>query len=263
MNDSIEVVEVTPDNVEKYGFCTFYNNPRKEQFQNKLKWFSSCYRQGLKYKAVYSQTHKETIGIIEYVPGEYSWRAVDAKNYMVIHCLIVKKKYSGRGYGSLLINECFKDAQARNMDGVVALATKKPWCANNKIYLKNGFIIACKDTFGFELLVKQIKDAAMPSFGNLEEKARRYGNGVYMLYSDQCPYMSGGHSFYFKKGVLESEYGIDAHVIELQDCKEAQMNPCVWGAYGIIANGKVISYVTGGNSYIKSLERLKIIHRPK
>ena len=259
MDSHCEIVDVTPDNVEKYGFCTLYTNPQKEQFQNKLKWFTSCHKQGLKYRAIYSPEDEATMGTIEYVPGEYSWRAVDARNYMVIHCLIVRKKFSGRGYGSLLIDESIKDAQRLGMDGVVALATRKTWCADDAVYLKNGFAIADQTMFGFKLLVKQLRETDMPSFGNLEEKGRKYQSGVYMLYSDQCPYMSGGKAFYYKQDTLKSVYGIEATVIELKDCREAQMNPCVWGTYGMIANGRVISYVTGGNSYIKSLKKLRII----
>lgn len=259
MDDEIKIVEVTPDNVEKYGFCTFYKNPQNERYQKKLKWFVNCYEQGLKYKVICSIKDEVPMGMIEYIPGEYSWRAVDADSYMVIHCILVQKRYAGKGYGSLLLDECVKDAQKLEMDGVVALATKKPWCANDTIFLKNGFIVIAQTMFGFKLLVKQLKDAELPSFGDLEEKSRKYGSGVYMLYSDQCPLMAGGQSFFYKKDTLKSVYGIEATVIELKDCKEAQMNPCVWGTYGMIANGKVISYVTGGNSYIKSLEKLNII----
>ena len=139
MDSQIEIIEVTPANVEKYGFCTFYKNPQNEQYMRKLKWFTNTYKQGLKYKVIYSVKDEVTMGIIEYVPGEYSWRAVDAKNHMVIHCILVPKKHSGRGYGSLLVNECIKDARDSGLDGVVALATSKSWCANEEIYKKNGF----------------------------------------------------------------------------------------------------------------------------
>jgi hypothetical protein len=89
MDGRVEIIEVTPDNVEKYGFCTFYKNPRTEGFQNKLKWFTTCYRQGLKYKAIYSSKDEATMGMIEYVPGEYNWRSIDAKNHMVIHLVLL------------------------------------------------------------------------------------------------------------------------------------------------------------------------------
>ena len=80
-------------------------------------------------------------GFIEYIPGEFAWRAVDAKGYMFIHCLWVVGKSKGKGFGEILLNECIEDAKKQKMNGVAVLVSDDNWMANKKIFLKNGFEI--------------------------------------------------------------------------------------------------------------------------
>ncbi len=65
---------------------------------------------------------------------------------------------------------------------------------------------------------------------------------------------------YGRKAWLESAYGIPVEVVELKDAQAAQANPCAWGTYGVVCNGKVINYVPGGNAaLIKGLKKPKLI----
>ncbi len=231
----------------------------QEGHRRKQEWCEQNYPLGLKSKQLRFKETGEWIGAIEYMPGEYAWRAVDAKNYMVIHCIAVAKKHKGQGYGSLLIEECTQDARRQKMDGVVALATKKTWCADSRIYLKNGFGIVDSAPLSLELLVKQLGDAELPSFADWKQRLGKYQSGVFMFYSKQCPFMrvETGRA---RQAWLKSEYGIEAKIVELNDYQDAQANPCVWGTYGIICNGHVINYVPGGGSLLmKNLKKLKVI----
>jgi len=62
------------------------------------------------------------VGAIGYIPCDYTWRAVIAGEYMVIHCIyIMARKYKGKGYGEQMLEECLRDAQKENMHGVVLI----------------------------------------------------------------------------------------------------------------------------------------------
>lgn len=248
MNAEIEIVDEP-----------FVCGANKEGHRRKREWLEQNYPLGLKCNVLRFKQTGEWIGMIEYMPGEFAWRAVDAKNYMVIHCIMVVKKHSGQGYGSLLIQECIQDAKKQAMDGVVVLATEKTWCADSRIYVKNGFEVVDSAPPAFKLHVNRFGDAEFPSLGNWKQRLEEHKAGVFMFYSKQCPFMRGD-SLRARQEWLKSEYGIEAKVFEIADYKAAQANPCVWGTYGMVCNGVVINYVPGGNSlFMKSLKRLKII----
>ena len=77
-----------------------------------------------------------TQGLIEYIPGEYCWRPVDAKGYMFIHCIFsgFKRVYKGKGYGSLLIDECINDAKKQGMLGVAVVTREGGFMADERIF---------------------------------------------------------------------------------------------------------------------------------
>lgn len=225
----------------------------------KRAWFEQNVPLGLRSKKLKVKATGEWIGAIEYMPGEFTWRAIDAKNYMVIHCINVIKKHAGQGYGSYLIQACIQDAKAHRMDGVAALTTRKSWCADSRIYLKNGFEIVDRAPPAFELLANRFRDAPLPSFSDWKECLEAYQLGVFMFYSSQCPFMREEHG-HTRRAWLRSEYGLEGKVITIDNYQAAQANPCVWGTYGIVCNGEVVSHVPGGDGFLrKQLRRLKQI----
>ena len=172
----------------------------------------------------------------------YTWRAVEASGYMVIHCIfIIPRKYKEKGYGSLLLEECLEDAKKENMHGVVVVTRKGTWMAGKELFVKNGFNVVDKAPPDFELVVKKFnKNASSPKFkGDWEKRLSEYNSGIMIFCSDQCPYSA--------KAVKEiSEiagkiYGIKPNIIELKKCREAQNSPCAFGTFCIVYNGKVIA----------------------
>ena len=79
--------------------------------------------------------------MIEYLPGKYAHRPVDADGYMVIQCIFTgfKKEYKGKGYGSLLISECITDSQKENQVGVAVVTRKGSFMAKSDIFFEDGF----------------------------------------------------------------------------------------------------------------------------
>ncbi|WP_048718231.1 hypothetical protein [Bacillus sp. T2.9-1] len=95
------------------------------------------FKEGLKVKIM--QENGRQRGFIEYIPGKFTWRAIDAMEYMVIHCFWIVGQSKGKGFGSILLEECMKDAQALNLDGVVLVTSKKSWLPDKIFFERKGF----------------------------------------------------------------------------------------------------------------------------
>lgn len=106
------------ENVCKFGLCG-YKDPKKGGFPEKYEWLKKRFQEGLTIKTVYSQKDGMQ-GMIEYIPGRYCWRPVEATDYMFIHCIFVgfKKIYKNNGFGSSLIAECENDAKKLKLKGL-------------------------------------------------------------------------------------------------------------------------------------------------
>jgi len=108
--EGIEIIDTNADNILEYGVCG-YKNIKRAGYLEKIEWLKNRFQEGLKIKTLYSDKDGNQ-GMIEYIPGEYCWRPVEASRYMFIHCIFAGFKHTdkGKGYGSLLVVECLKDA---------------------------------------------------------------------------------------------------------------------------------------------------------
>ncbi len=253
MNDSTEVRIVTVDstNVEEEGFFCYKSKPKSEGYQKKLAWLHERFAEGFTLKILYEG--KRSVGYIEYMPGEQTWRVVEAPNYLVIHCLWVVGSGKKKGYGTRLLEECLEDARRRGRDGVVMVSSKGNWLAKDKIFLKNGFEVVDSAPPSFSLLVKKIQAAPNPAFPqDWEQRLERYASGVTILYADQCPYMPDA----VQKAVDEfAARGIEAQVVKLESSAEVRAkSPTAYGVFGIVCNGRLLSYHYLGKKELRRLD---------
>jgi GNAT superfamily N-acetyltransferase len=238
--DEIEIIDTNSDNICDYGFCGI-KNAKQEGYKRKTDWLRQRFSEGLRFKVLHS-AKEGSVGMIEYIPGRYAWRAAEAKGYMVIHCLfILYKKYQGKGYGSLLIEECIKEAKKEKMNGVAVVTRNGPWMAKKGLFLKNGFELVDEAPPDFELLVNKIKKSAhSPKFsGDWKERLSPYSKGLTIIRSDQCPYLEK-----WVKEISETaqeRYGLKSKIIELKNCKDAQNAPSAYGTFSIVYNGKLLA----------------------
>jgi len=237
--DRIEIIDTNENDISDYGFCG-YKNIKQEGYRRKIDWLKQRYSEGMKFKVLYS-TSEGAVGFIEYIPGEYNWRAIEADGYMVIHCIaIMYRKYKGKGYGMLLVQECLKDAKEENMRGVAVITRKGTWMPGKELFLENGFEVADKAPPDFELLVKRFTSAPSPGFtGDWEGKLSQYSSGLIIIRSDQCPYVAKS-----VKEITETarnEYGIEPQIIELENCREARNTPSVFGVFSMVYNGRLLA----------------------
>jgi GNAT superfamily N-acetyltransferase len=251
--ERIAVIDTNANNILEYGVCG-YKNIKREGYPEKIEWLKARFPEGMKIKTLYSD-EDGTQGMIEYIPGEYCWRPVEASGYMFIHCIFVgfKRAYKGKGYGSLLVDECLKDARKENMQGVAVVTRKGSFMAGKELFVKKGFEVVDKASPDFELLVRKLNKKA-PSLkfkGDWEKRLSQYGQGLTIIRADQCPY-----SVKNVREISETAdkvYGIKPNVIELRNCQEAQNSPCPFGTFCIVYNGKVVAEAPISNTRFKNI----------
>ena len=227
-------------NIRDFGICGF-KNEKQEGYRKKLEWMEKRLAEGLRYKVLVSEDRK-ALGAIEYIPGKYAWRPVKAPEYMFIHCIfILKKDYKGKGYGTLLLEECLKDAKESGMKGVAAVTSKGTWMAGSELFLKNGFEVVDEAPPGFQLVAKKFADNVPdPEFAEKwDENLEKYEKGLTIITSGQCP--ASAKPVAEIPPVAEELYGLKAQIVEFDDKEDVQNAGCPFGVFYIIYNGEVIA----------------------
>ena len=232
-----EIVSVNKQNLSDHPGVICFINPKHPSYSLKVEWLKERFSEGLQIKLLYVEGQKKVAGFIEYVPGEFAWRAVSAKNYMFIHCLYVyPNDNKNQGYGSLLIEACMEDAKEHGLAGAAVMVSKNAFMADEDIFLKNGFSQADSDEQGNLLLVKQSGEAILPTFNRLNGD-NNY-KGLHVLYSRQCPWVARLIEEIREEGIAE-QLGIT--IAEIKTATEAQQAPSFYGVFNFIRDGKVLA----------------------
>lgn len=251
--EDIEIISLSPENIEKYGVCGYKDAHKHVELRKKIEWVGKYHSKGLTIKALISQKGGYQ-GMIEYIPGEYAHRPVDAEGFLFIHCLFVgfKKEFKGKGYATLLIEECINDAKNHEMAGVAVVTRKGSFMADHAIFLKNGFQIVDTAKPDFELLVLKFdKNTKNPCFKpNLNEKLNEYHDGLTILRSTQCPYTEKNVNAIVASA---KKMNLTTRIVDLMDAQAAQSNPCAFGTFAIIYNGKIISHHPISNTRFENI----------
>ena len=239
----IQIIDLTPENISYYGVCGYKDVKKHKELRNKIEWFNEYYSKGLRIKAAIS-VRGEYQGMLEYIPGRFAHRPVNAENYMFIHCIFVgfKNEFKGKGYASRLVDECIKDAKEEKMSGVAVVTRKGAFMADNAIFLKKRFKVVDKAQPDFELLVykfnPQSEDPCFRSdvLNNLNE----YKDGLTVIRSAQCPYTEKNVNAILQ--TAKNKFKLTTRLIDLKDSLSAQNIPCAFGTFCLIYNGKIISH---------------------
>jgi hypothetical protein len=242
MND-MQIIDLTPKNIADYGVCGYKDVNKHLELRKKIEWFIKYYPKGLRIKVILSKKGGYQ-GMLEYIPGKYAHRPVNAEGYMFIHCIFVgfKNEFKNKGYASSLIDECIKEAKDNKMIGIAVVTRKGPFMVNKDIFLKKGFKVVDKAKPDFELLAKKFEEKYKdPEFkSNMSDNLERYGEGLYVIRSPQCPYTEKN-----VKAILDSaknKFNLKPNLVDLEDSFAVQNIPCAFGTFCIIYNGKIISH---------------------
>jgi len=253
MGDEVRIVSVDADNVDEERFFCYKSKSKSEGYGRKLGWLEQRFSEGLRIKIIYEG--KRSFGFIEYIPGEFAWRAVEAPNYLLIHCIWVVGRGKKRGYGSRLLDECVEDARKMQAHGVAMVTSSRHWLAGKKLFLKNGFEVIDQAP-PFELLVKRFgDDAPLPAFPkDWDQRANRYGAGLTIIHADQCPYINDAVQQYVE---LAAERGVEARVVKLTSGREVQDTaPSPYGVFNVVYDGRLVTYHYMGKKEKEALIKL-------
>ena len=247
------IIDITPENILEYGVCR-YKDLKNKGFADKVDWFNQYYKYGLKIKCIL--TEKDGVqGMIEYIPGEYAWRPVNAKGYMFIHCIFSNYKsiYKNNGFGNMLINACIEEAKAGNKFGVAVVTRKSSFMAGNAIFVKRGFEICDTAKPDFHLLaLKFATDAYTPKFNeSVNFKSVQPEPELQIVRSAQCPYTRNNVDEIIE--TAKNDFGLNAQIIENTDHVKAQNSPCAFGSFCIIYKGEIISYHPVSNTRFRNI----------
>jgi len=231
----LEIIDAQARNVKETGFFCYMSKRKTEGWRRKLLWLKARFAEGLKIKMLKLPER----GFIEYVPGEFAWRAIQAKGYMVIHCLWVVGRSKGKGLASALLEACIEDARRAGMKGVAMLVSEGSYMKWKRFLAEHGFETVDTTPPYFELMARKFGQAPSPSFTKgREKKARTYGKGLVILRSDQCPYFEDATQALL---ATARKKGIPSKVIELRTAKEVRdLAPSPYGVYSVVLDGRVI-----------------------
>jgi hypothetical protein len=249
----IQIIGLTPENIADYGVCGYKDVEKHLELRRKIDWFTKYYHLGLRIKAIITD-NGEYQGMLEYIPGEYAHRPVNAHGYMFIHCLFVgfKSKFKGKGLASALIDDCILDSKNAGLCGVAVVTRNGSFMAKKDIFLKKGFRQVDSAKPDFELLVLKFdENAPDPSFKEITTK-NFSGRGITILRSPQCPY-----SVKNVEAILltAKKLNLDHALVELDDHLSTQQSPCAFGTFCIVGNGKVLSHHPISNTRFENIIR--------
>jgi hypothetical protein len=237
VGNSVEIIDVNSENVDKTGFFCFLSKKKSPGYSLKLAWLKERFSEGLRLKMLKLPER----GFIEYIPGQYAWRVVNASGYMFIHCLWVVGKSKGKGFSRLLLEICEQDARDSSMNGVAVVASEGNWLIGKKLFLESGYAAVDTAPPTFTLLVKKFKDAPDPSFsGNWEQNQKAANDGMTIFRTDQCPYIED------LTGIFTAEakkQGIPHRVVHLNTADEVRTkSPSAYGVFNSTLSGSLFSY---------------------
>jgi ribosomal protein S18 acetylase RimI-like enzyme len=251
MSSNPIIIDVNDENISQYP-PTCFLNPNNVGYQIKAEWLKERFKEGLKIKALCLEGDKKCHGFIEYVPGECAWRAVEAKDYLFIHCIWVSpNKFKSKGYGSLLVDACVKDAEKQGKAGVAVVASEGPFMANKELFLKNGFR-EVQSSSAFTLLVKQLRTAEEPKFRDCEKQVGSH-EGLKIMYSNQCPWVA---RFISELPETIKGKGLKVDVVELKTAEQAQQAPSIYAVFNLVSDGQLLA-----DHYISNTRFLNIVNK--
>jgi GNAT superfamily N-acetyltransferase len=241
MNHTFEIVDIGPENVAKLGFFCYMSKPKSPGYKQKREWLDNRFAEGLKIKIVHEHGGRD-VAFIEYIPGEYAWRAVNAPGYLVIHCMWVVGKGKGKGYGRHLLQACLEEARLQGKRGIVMISSDQTWLAKKGFFLNQGFEQIAQTPPSFQLLVRRFDEtASLPSFpDDWGARQAAYGPGLTIVRTAQCPYIQDATDSFIQ---LAQDKNVPARVVKLSSAQELQQTaPCAYGVFGVVFNGRLLTY---------------------
>lgn len=232
---SVVMTNLTHQNIQKEGFFCFMSKRKNPGWKEKADWLCDQFSNGLVLKKLQLPDR----GFIEYVPGEYAMRPVNADGYIMVHCLWVVGKSKGKGYAKAFLEECIRDARMQGKHGVSMVVSDIGYMKWKGFLQKFGFQSVDTAPHTYELMALRFDDHPAPTFsGHWEEKATICGDGVTILKTQQCPYF---YDFTNDLVALAAKKQLPVKIIEFKTAADVRDKaPTPYGTYNVVINGKAV-----------------------
>lgn len=249
----MEIITLTPENIETEHICCAIADNKDCQVRSKKSWLTQRFSDGLVFKKV----NVRGKCFIEYIPAEHAWAPVHAPDYMYINCLWVSGKFKGQGYSNLLLENCIVDSKEKGKKGLVILSSKKkmPFLSDPGYLRHKGFQSADHADPYYELLYLPFKEGGTkPEFAQSVKERRPAKEGFELYYSHQCPYTA---KYVPLIETVAKDRGVALYSHRLESAKEAKECPAPFTTYSLFYNGEFITNeILSENKFRKILSDL-------
>ena len=236
----MNLIQITPENLEKEHICCAISNERDCQVQAKKAWLAKRLEEGL----VFLKGDVRGKCFIEYIPAEHAWAPIEAEGYMYIDCLWVSGQFKGHGYSSLLLDECIRDAKEKGRRGLAVLSSeKKLGYLSDPKYLKyKGFQTTDAAGPHFRLMALPFEgQTELPRFSpRLQQAAAQVPKtGLVLYYTSQCPFTA---KYVPLLEAICRDRNVPIQTFHITTTEQAQNAPCPYTAFSLYWNGGFVTH---------------------
>ena len=234
----MELIKLTHDNIEEEHICCAISNNKDIQVMSKKNWLKDRLDEGL----VFLKCNVRGKCFIEYLPAEYAWIPIDAKNYMYIDCLWVSGQFKGHGYSNLLLNACIEDSKEKGKKGLVVLSSKKKtgFLSDPKYMEYKGFVTVDTAAPYFELLYLPFEENAVkPSFKSTVHDHENMPKGFVLYYTSQCPFTA---KYVPLLAAMAKARNAVFQTVHIQTKEEAQNAPTPFTTFSLFYDGQFVTH---------------------
>ncbi|WP_244411314.1 GNAT family N-acetyltransferase [Raoultibacter timonensis] len=234
----MEIISVTPDNIDAEHICCAITEKRGESCVSQKKvWMSERFADGLVFRKLDARGKV----FIEYIPAEKAWCPIEADGYLHIDCFWVSGQYKGRGHATELLEACIADAREQGKLGITALssAKKMPFLSDPKFLRYKGFETADTAEPFYELLYLPFsEDAPVPRFMSHVKKPRVDEDGFVLYFTNQCPFAEK----YAMAAAREAKArGVRFELRKIETLDQAKAAPAPFTAYTLFRDGAFVT----------------------
>mgnify|MGYP004470044795 FL=1 len=228
-------LRITKENIDKEHICCAMSG---KQSLTKKEWLKKRFDEGL----VFYRSQERGKCFIEYIPAENAWIPLKADGWLYINCLWVSGSMKGHGYSNDLLEECIRDAKAKEKNGICILCAegrKREFLADPKFLAYKGFRTADVSDCGINLMyLPLVSDAEPPKLKECAVHPAVKESGFVLYYTDQCPF-----TYYWVPRVEEAakKHGISLKVIHITDKEAAQNVPAPVTTYALFRDGRFLT----------------------
>ncbi len=234
----MNLIKITHDNLELEHICCALADKKDLQVMSKKNWLKERLDEGL----VFLKCDVQGKCFIEYIPAEYAWAPIEAKDYMYINCLWVSGQLKGHGYSNLLLDKCIEDSKEKGKKGLVILSSKKKmgFLSDPKYMKYKGFKTVDTANPYFELMYLPFDESInKPCFNKAVYEHKNIPKGFTLYYTNQCPFTA---KYVPLLESMAKERNVVFHTVHIKTREDAQNAPTPFTTFALFYDGQFVTH---------------------